>query len=502
MGTAVVELREPPLLVWERFLELTRIPRPSREEEAVRAHVLAWAACHGWSTAVDAAGNVVVSVPAAAGRERAPTVVLQAHLDMVCERDPASPVDPRVDPIEVRRVDDWLVASGTTLGADNGIGVALAMAAAEDASVVHGPLELLLTVCEEQGLEGAKKLDPALVSGRLLVNLDGSSEGALTVGCAGSAHVLVRVPLEPQPLSEGERVLLVEVAGARGGHSGGDIHRGRANAIVVLETLLRRARQVTPLRLVALEGGESRNAIPRRAQATIAVAEHAQEAVQAALAAELAALRAAHADTGDELTLTVAETTAAAAASMEASDRTLSLLAALPSGVVAFSSELEGAVETSTSVNVARTDDDVLSLASMARSASAPGLEEVVSALEEIAAAHGATVEIDRSYAPWQPRLDSPLVASARRAYRRLFGTDPQLEVVHGGLECAVLGEKLPGVEMVSLGPTIRDPHAPGERVSISSTERAFRLLAALLDDLSQATPAPSDETVATARRG
>jgi dipeptidase D len=502
MGTAVVELREPPLLVWERFLELTRIPRPSREEEAVRAHVLAWARRHGWSTAVDAAGNVVVSVPATAGRERAPTVVLQAHLDMVCEREPASPVDPRVDPIEVHRVGDWLTASGTTLGADNGIGVALAMAASEDPTVAHGALELLLTVCEEEGLEGAKRLDPALVSGRLLLNLDGSSEGALTVGCAGSAHVLVRVPLEPVPLSEGERVLCLEVAGARGGHSGGDIHRGRANAIVALGRLLRSARTVAPLRLVALEGGVSRNAIPRKAQATIAVAACAQEAVQAALAAELAALRAAHAHAGDDLTLRTSATTAAAAAAVRASDRALALLAALPSGVVAFSSELEDAVETSTSVTVARTEDAGLSLASMARSASATGLEEVVSALEEIAEAHGATVEIDRSYAPWQPKLDSPLVASAQRAYRRLFGTDPRLEVVHGGLECAVLGEKLRGVEMVSLGPTIHDPHAPGERVSISSTERTFRLLAALLDDLSRPVPEPSDETVATARRG
>lgn len=209
-----------PAGVWKRFSELTRIARPPKQEDEARKHVLGWAATHGFETAVDHEGNTVVRVPPTAGRESAPTVVLQAHLDMVCERDPDSPYDPREGRIHVVLDDGWVVAEGTTLGADNGIGVAAAMAAAEDPEIAHGPLELLFTVSEEQGLDGAKALDPALVAGRLLLNLDGTSDRAITIGCAASTHVFtrLRLPLEPPP--EGHAALGVVLSGARGGHSG------------------------------------------------------------------------------------------------------------------------------------------------------------------------------------------------------------------------------------------------------------------------------------------
>ena len=215
-----------PALVWERFGELTRIARPSKAEGPAREHVLAWASARSFEARVDEEGNVVVRVPASSGRERAPVVVLQSHLDMVCERDPASPFDPREGRIDVRVDDDWVLADGTTLGADNGIGVAAAMAVADDAEIEHGPLELLFTVSEEQGLDGAKALDASLVSGRLLVNLDGTSDDALTIGCAGSDHTLLRVPLALEPVPTGHVALRVELSGAKGGHSGGDIAAG------------------------------------------------------------------------------------------------------------------------------------------------------------------------------------------------------------------------------------------------------------------------------------
>ncbi len=227
-----------PAGVWDRFAELTRIPRPPKQEAEARAHVLAWAAERGFETAVDAEGNVVVRVPATDGRERAPTVVLQAHLDMVCERDPDSPYDPRDGRINVVVDGDWIVAEGTTLGADNGIGVAGAMAVAADAKVLHGPLELLFTVSEEQGLDGAKALDPSLVSGRLLLNLDGTSDESLTVGCAGSTHTFTRLPLPLEPVPDDYVMLEVTVSGARGGHSGGDIAKGRVNANKALGRVL------------------------------------------------------------------------------------------------------------------------------------------------------------------------------------------------------------------------------------------------------------------------
>jgi len=475
-----------PALVWTRFAELTRIPRPSKHEDEARAHVLAWASRYGFATRVDTAGNVVVGVTATSGRERAPIVVLQSHLDMVCERAPDSPFDPREGRIEVVRDGDWIRAEGTTLGADNGIGVAAALTAAEDAGVRHGPLELLFTVSEEQGLDGAKALDPSIVQGRVLLNLDGSSDGALTIGCAGSVHTFIRVALlPPEPVSVGETALSVTLGGARGGHSGGDVARGRVNAVKALGRVLAAASRVRPLRLARLDGGVSRNAIPRDAGAAIVVPAQSAPVVRDAIDVELEALRLQHAGTDDELRISVEPTAIAEAAGTASSARALDLLATLPTGVLAMSPAVPSAVETSTGVNVATTDAGVLTLASMTRSASPFALEEVVTSLEALARLARADVEVVRSYPPWQPDPDSALLRTAREVFSRLFGHDPALEIVHGGLECAVIGGKLPGVDMLAVGPTIEGPHAPGERLGIASTERFYRLLSALLDELS-----------------
>jgi dipeptidase D len=485
MSGAVLAGLEPEL-VWTRFEALTRIARPPKGEEAARAHVLAWAVERGLAAETDPAGNVVVRVPASRGRERADTVVLQAHLDMVCERDPQSPFDPRAGRIHVVRDGDWVLAEGTTLGADNGIGVAAAQAVADDPEVAHGPLELLFTVTEEQGLEGAKALDPGLVSGRALLNLDGTSDGALTIGCAGSAHTTIRVPLPPTPLTTGEVALELTLTGARGGHSGGDIAKGRVNAVKALGLLLARAREDVPLLLARLAGGASRNAIPRDASAAVVLPAEAEALLREAAERALETLRAQFpAETGLALRVQPAPDVAGAA-SEEDTARALDLLAALPSGVVAVQPELPGTVETSTSLTVARNEDGVLALSSMTRSASAPALAETVASIEAVARLAGAEVETRHSYPPWRPDLDSPLLALATATFERVHGTQPTLEVVHGGLECAVIGDKLPGIRMLALGPEIVGPHAPGERLSISSTQRFYRLLGALLDDLSR----------------
>lgn len=484
MAEAILDGAEPRTL-WRRFLDLTRIPRPPREEERARAYVRAWAAERGLPVEQDVAGNVVVRVPASPGRERAPTVVLQAHLDMVCERDPESPYDARAGRICVVREGDWVRAEGTTLGADNGIGAAAALAVAEDGSP-HGPLELLLTVCEEQGLEGAKALDPALVSGRLLLNLDGTSDDGLTVGCAGSAHTLLRLPLAPVPPPPGSAALQVALTGGRGGHSGADIHRGRANAIVALGRVLSGAWEGARFRLARLAGGQSRNAIPREAEALVLVPAGVRAALEEAARAELEALRDQHGEADPGLALALQAAEPAPAADEARTRRALDLLAAVPSGVLAVHPELPGVVETSTSLGVAATEDGALTLRCMSRSARAPALAEVVARLEAIARLTGAHAESAVSYPPWRPDLSCPLLTSAQETFRRLRGTEPQLEVVHGGLECAVIGAKLPGIRMLSLGPEIREPHAPGERVSVSSTERFYALLLALLDELSR----------------
>jgi dipeptidase D len=474
-----------PALVWRGFAELTRIPRPSKEEAAARDHVLAWAEGR-FETRVDAAGNVVVAVPPTPGRDGAAIVVLQSHLDMVCERDPDSPFDPREGRIHVVRDGDWIVGERTTLGADNGIGVAAALAAAEDDEVAHGPLELLFTVSEEQGLDGAKALDPSCVRGRILLNLDGTSDESLTIGCAGSAHTFVRLELRPEPTPEGCVGLAVALDGARGGHSGGDIARGRVNAIKALGHALAAASQAVPLRLASLDGGGSRNAIPREALATVVIATGSERAFEEALDAEVAALREQHAGIDDGVAISVEAARVPTAATPASSGRVLDLLAAIPTGVVAMSSFAPGSVETSTSLNVATTEEGILTLASMTRSASEPALDDVVATLGAAARLAAAEIEVVRSYPPWRPEPDSRLLAAARETFARLFDVEPGLEVVHGGLECAVIGGKLPGVEMLAIGPTIEGPHAPGERLSISSTQRFYRLLGAMLDDLSR----------------
>ena len=481
--TTTLETLEPRL-VWERFLELTRIARPPKEEDAARAHVLAWAEACGFASAVDEAGNAVVQVPASGGRERAPTVILQSHLDMVCERDPDSPFDPRAGRINPTLDGDWVAAQGTTLGADDGIGVAAAMAVADDSSSPHGPLELLFTVSEEQGLEGAKALDPELVTGRLLVNLDGAEDG-ITIGCAGSIHVFVRLALDLEPASSGLRALEMRLTGGRGGHSGEDIAAGRVNANKALARILARIHEEVPLRVASFDGGVSRNAIPRDARAVLALPAAAGERLVAASEAELARLREQFGGTDDALSLALTPVDDDGFASEATTARLVDLLAATPSGVLAMTHELPGVVETSSSLTVVGTEDGVVTLGSMIRSSSAPALEDTAASFEALARLAAAEIELRRSYPPWRPDRDSRFLRTASATFERVFGTAPRLTVVHGGLECAVIGKKLPGIEMISIGPEIEGPHAPGERLNVPSTARFYRLLTALLEDLS-----------------
>ena len=327
-----------PALLWERFFELTRISRPSKQEGPAREHVLAWAAGReGWTRAKTRRETWSCACRRRPGGSGAPTVVLQSHLDMVCERDPSSPFDPREGRIDVRVEDDWVRAEGTTLGADNGIGVAAAMAVADDDAILHGPLELLFTVSEEQGLDGAKALDASLVSGRMLVNLDGTSDEALTVGCAGSDHTLLRLALTTSSVPADHTTLRVELSGAKGGHSGGDIAAGRVNAIKALARVLSAGFEVAPFELSAVDGGVSRNAIPRAAAATVAVPRDAEQTFRAAAEAELAAITRQYAGTDDGLTLEIAPETRTELAGAETTRRVLDLMAAIPSGVLAMS---------------------------------------------------------------------------------------------------------------------------------------------------------------------
>jgi dipeptidase D len=478
-----------PRELWQHFEALTKIARPSRHEELAIEHVRAWAAGNGFDVREDAAGNLVVPVPGSEGRESSPVVILQGHLDMVCERLPDSPNDPAEGRIALVIDGDWLTADGTTLGADNGVGVAAMMALAEDDSVAHGPLELLLTVNEEIGGpgEGASGLDPSLVSGVILLNLDSEEDGKLTVGSASSTDTTISVEQPREPSEAGAVTLSVSVSGGLGGHSGIDIEDGRANAIKVLGRALREALAVCPFRLVSIQGGRSWNAIPRDATATCSLLPERKADFTAAIESAAAVISDAYAKTDPGVTVTVADADDAADAWTEDGTRSiLDLLAAVPCGPLAMSPDFEGLVETSTSVGEVVTEGATFTLHSLSRSSNASALPDLLGALDAAARLSGGTFEVGLVEAGWRPNLDSAALAACQRAYERQFGEAPVVTGVHAWLETAVIGERVPGLDMVSFGPQIEAPHSPDERISIPTVERFWRLLVGVVDELSQ----------------
>ena len=476
-----------PRSFWAHFETLTRIARPSRLEEPAIEHVREWADRHGFELEQDAGRNLVIRVPATSGRENAPTLMLQGHLDIVCERDPSSPNDPAEGRIELVRDGEWLTADGTTLGADDGVAIAAMMALVEDESLPHGPLELLMTVAEEVGLEGANALDGSRLTGATLINLDSEEDGTLTVGCAGSTDTWIKVDA-PRAASSPDAVTLSIAAGeGLGGHSGVQIALGHANAIKVLGRVLREAYASAPFRLVSLDGGKSRNAIPRDAIAVCSVPRDQENVFRASVESATAVVRDAFAKTDPGATVTI-ETAgdAADAWTEEATATLLDVVALVPTGPLAMSPDFDKLVETSTSLGEAATEGERLTLHSLSRSSNDAALPEVIAALGAAARLAGGTLEVKHNYNGWRPNLDSEVLAVARTVYERLFGEPPVVTAIHAGLETAVIGSKVSGrLDMLAIGPQIEGPHSPDERVSIPTVERFWKLLVGVVDELS-----------------
>jgi dipeptidase D len=477
-----------PRSFWEHFEAITRIARPSRHEEAMVDHVRAWAAGRGLEVHQDSARNLVIPVPPTSGRESAPVLVLQGHLDMVCERTPDSPNDPAEGRISLVRDGEWLTADGTTLGADDGVAIAAMMALVDDGSLPHGPLELLMTVAEEVGLEGANGLDGSLVSGSIVLNLDSEEDGKLTVGCAGSTDTWVRLSRPREAADAGAATLAVTASGGLGGHSGTNIAQGRANAVKAVGRALREAFATVPFRLVSLDGGKSRNAIPRDAVAVCSVASGDEAAFRLALDGAAATIRDAYSKTDPGVTLTVAPAADAADAwTVAGTASLLDAVALVPTGPLALSPDFDDLVETSTSLGEAVTEGDRLTLHSLTRSSNDSALPEVVAALDAVARLGGGELEVKHNYGGWRPDLDSHVLDVSRRVYERLFGAPPIVTAVHAGLETAVIGDKVAGpLDMLSFGPQIEFPHSPDERVSIPTAQRFWQLLVGVVDELSR----------------
>lgn len=484
MPTFVSDFEPRPL--WAHFDRILAIPRPSKQEEAMRRYVVEVAERKGLPHRSDAAGNLVVSKPGTPGREGAPTTILQSHLDMVTEKNSDVAHDFDRDPIEPRLEGEYLYATGTTLGADNGIGVAAMLALLEADDVAHGPLELLFTVDEETGLTGANQLDPALLSGRRLLNLDSEEEGAVTVGCAGGRNTQLTVPLERAAAPAGSVALEVALAGLKGGHSGVDIHLQRGNAVKLLARTLVAAAGRAPFRLASLTGGNKHNAIPREAKALVLLAPEARAAFVEAVEREAAAIGAEYRPADPDLRVQVGEAAAPGtdAWTEEATRRVLALLEALPHGVLAMSYDIPGLVETSANVATVAAANGSLSVLMSLRSSVASALDATARRVRATGGLAGAQVTENDGYPGWKPDLASPVLAVVRRVHERTLGSDPEIKAIHAGLECGIIGEKVPGTDMISFGPQIENPHSPDERVHVASVERFWKLLRATLEEL------------------
>lgn len=475
-----------PRAVWRHFDEILKIPRGSGNEEGMRRYVLGVAARHGLEHRADATGNLVVVKPASAGRQAVPATILQSHLDMVNEKNSDVAHDFEQDPIVPRRDGEFLAASGTTLGSDNGIGVAAMLAVAEDRALAHGPLELLFTIDEERGLTGASGLDPGLLTGTRLLNLDSEEEGVLTVGCAGGADSRLALPLASSPPAAGLAGLAVRLAGLKGGHSGVDIHLQRGNALKLLARAVFAVSLEVPLRLAGFAGGDKTNAIPREARALVVCAAADRDRCRDLLERELLAIREEYrpAEPGLMWEL-VAEEAPKAAWDETSTGRALALLNALPHGVLAMSYDIPGLVETSTNLARVTDADGKLAIALSNRSSVASALRAIRQRNRAIAHLAGAEVAEGAGYPGWKPNLDSPLLAVMKRTHEEVLGFAPQVGAIHAGLECGIIGEKKPGLDMISFGPTIQFPHSPDERVKVDTVGRFYRLLTATLEALS-----------------
>lgn len=477
--TKIAELA--PREVWEHFQTLCDIPRPSKHEEQIRDYIKGWAELQGLSTQVDAAGNLIIRKPATPGMENRKGVVLQSHLDMVCQANAGTEHDFFKDPIRPVLKDGWLIAENTTLGADNGIGVAFALAVLASNDVPHGPVEALLTVDEEAGMGGAHGLEPGLLQGELLINIDTEEWGEFYLGCAGGEDVNVERGYASEALPAGYETARLLVKGLVGGHSGADIHLGRGNAIKLMVRLLKDLEARTTLRLVSLEGGSARNALAREANAVVAYPAADADKVAAALDAYQQLLRFEL--TGVDEGVTVLSERADAATVMAAADQAIILTAlhAAPHGVKRMSQRVPGVVETSNNLGVVVVKDGKLFANMMVRSLLDSGTGMLSDEIVSLFSLGGFTITREGRYPGWAPNPQSGLLALFHRVYEQEFGARAKEQVIHAGLECGLLGSKYPKMDMVSFGPDIRGAHAPGERVHVESVGHAWRLLKAVL---------------------
>ncbi|MCM1033899.1 MAG: aminoacyl-histidine dipeptidase [Odoribacter sp.] len=472
-----------PASVFEIFDRITQVPRPSKKEGKIRQFLLDFAKEHGLAAKTDAVGNVVMSKPATPGHEQAPTVIMQAHMDMVCESNDKN-FDFDNSPITTIVDGDWLHADGTTLGADNGIGIAAALAAMTDDKLVHGPLECLFTVDEETGLTGANNLGDGMISGSILLNLDSEDDAEIFVGCAGGVDTTCEFHYERSMAPTDYHYFKAEIAKGLGGHSGGDIHLGRANANKLLARFLWTVSKKHGVSLCEIDGGNLRNAIPRAAHAVFGVHSAKKEEVVALFNQFAAEVKDEYSDLEPTIELTIGTVERPDFSVDSATTKHLiEALYSAPHGVVSMSRDIEGLVETSTNLaSVKMKEGNIILVTTSQRSSVESRKWDIAHQVEALFELAGATVTHGDGYPGWKPNMNSTIMHIASDAYEELYGIKPAIKAIHAGLECGLFKEKMPELDMVSFGPTLQGVHSPSERMYIPAVERFWGQLTRTLE--------------------
>ncbi|UTW45140.1 aminoacyl-histidine dipeptidase [bacterium SCSIO 12696] len=478
-----------PNELWNHFQELCNRPRPSKQEQAVVDYVLDVAARNNLESFLDTVGNVIVRKPATAGMEDRRGVILQSHLDMVPQKNAASSHNFSTDPISAYVDGDWVTADGTTLGADNGIGCAAMLAVLESTEITHGPIEALFTIDEEAGMTGAQGLQPNVLQGDILLNLDSEDEGELFVGCAGGVDVNIKLPFSSEPVPAGRVAFELNVGGLVGGHSGLNINDGRGNANKITNRLLHSAVEKFSVGVYQFNGGTLRNAIPREAFTGVTVASEQADAFKiwvsefaAMVSAELAGVEDSFA-----ITLTPAELPSTQIDGMVLG-RFIEAVYACPNGAARMISALPGVVETSNNLAVVFNDDNTIYVQCLTRSASDTARDDLAESVASSFRLAGADVCTAGAYPGWAPKMDTELLTLMINKHSELFDIEPKVSVIHAGLECGILGAIYPNWDMISFGPTIRGAHSPDEKVSIPAVASFWEYLKSALEDMPSAT--------------
>jgi len=471
-----------PQNVWKHFYSLTQIPRPSGHMEKITEFLVNFGNSLGLKTFVDDAGNVIIRKPATPGMENRKGVILQAHMDMVPQKNNDTVHDFEKDPIETYIDGEWVKAKGTTL-ADNGLGVAAIMAVLEDQNLKHGPLEALITKDEETGMYGAFGLKPGTVNGEILLNLDSEDEGELYIGCAGGMDVTASLEYKEVAPEEGDIAIRVNLKGLRGGHSGLEINQGRANANKLLVRFIREAVATYEARLASWEGGNMRNAIPREAHAVVTIPAENEEELLALVKycedlfnEEFKAIETPICFTAERVELPAGEVPE------EIQDNLIDAIFACQNGVMRMIPTIPDTVETSSNLAIINIGEGKASFKILARSSSDSMKECLTTSLECCFSMAGMKVEMTGGYSGWQPDINSPILHAMKESYKKQFGTEPAVKVIHAGLECGIIGAIIPGLDMISFGPTLRSPHSPDERALIPTVQKFYDFLIATLE--------------------